>query len=250
MTHANKRFAARLLTVTGTCDLDDGILSIAFTDPDGRTYTLHMPKYCDAPELRSVVTLAFGPDIERDWVESYEGPGALHRDEALAALAAVEKERDAATLHGVKLAFSTLHEALAAGGYSAGRIVERLREVGVACTVSDLHGHGLQAVANAIAEAGAMTTIEGVLLDAGIPTPDPVEGVRALVADRDRERDAADVAEMERDRARETIEQMREMLWAFRHGFGKVYSCPKCGVWLSQECLESCELRAALGGGK
>lgn len=59
---------------------------------------------------------------------------------------------DEATLHGVKLAFSTLSESLAAGGYSAGRIVERLREVGVACTVSDLHGHGLQAVANAIAE--------------------------------------------------------------------------------------------------
>jgi len=156
MTHANKRFAARLLTVTGTCDLDDGVLSIAFTDPDGRTYTLHMPKYCDAPELRSVVTLAFGPDIERDWVESYEGPGALHRDEALAALAAVEKERDAATLHGVKLALDVLSESLAAGGYSAGRIVERLREVGVACTVSDLHGHGLQEIANAIAEAYTM----------------------------------------------------------------------------------------------
>jgi len=48
--------------------------------------------------------------------------------------------------------------------------------------------------------------ITTILTDAGIPTPDPVEGVRALVADRDRERDAADVAEMERDRARDAAE--------------------------------------------
>ena len=56
-------------------------------------------------------------------------------------------------LDGIKLAFDILVEALDAGGYSAGRIVERIREEGVPVTVSDLHGHGLQAVANAISDA-------------------------------------------------------------------------------------------------
>ena len=58
--------------------------------------------------------------------------------------------------HGVKLTFGILHEAIASGGYSASRIVERLREVGVSVTVSDLHGHGLQAVANAITDAASI----------------------------------------------------------------------------------------------
>ena len=63
-------------------------------------------------------------------------------------------------LSGVQLAFDVLAEALDAGGYSAGRIVERLRESGVAVTVSDLHGHGLQAVANAISDASTVDDLE------------------------------------------------------------------------------------------
>lgn len=55
-------------------------------------------------------------------------------------------------LPGIKLAFDVLSEAVEAGGFSASRIVERLREKGVPVTVSDLHGHGLQAVANAISD--------------------------------------------------------------------------------------------------
>ena len=71
-------------------------------------------------------------------------------------LAASSDERGAFTTHGVKLTFGILHEAIASGGYSASRIVERLREVGVSVTVSDLHGHGLQAVANAITDAASI----------------------------------------------------------------------------------------------
>lgn len=85
-----------------------------------------------------------------------------------------------------------------------------------------------------------LAQIAAILTDAGIPTPDPVDGVRALVADRDRERDAADVAEMERDRAREALEQMRAALEAAEH-------CVNLGERDSETLAN---IRAALGGGK
>ena len=49
----------------------------------------------------------------------------------------------------VSVTFVVLHEALRAGGYSAARIVERLRELGLAVKLSELHGLGLQDIANA-----------------------------------------------------------------------------------------------------
>ena len=61
---------------------------------------------------------------------------------------------DSPQIVGACAAFGVLHESLQADGYSAGRIVERLREVGVdGITVSHLHGCGLQDVANAITDA-------------------------------------------------------------------------------------------------
>ena len=46
--------------------------------------------------------------------------------------------------------FRVLDAALAAGGYSASRIVEELRSAGIGVTVGTLHGVGLQAIANAL----------------------------------------------------------------------------------------------------
>lgn len=97
-----------------------------------------------------------------DWdqVES----GDRRREVYAAQLVAIAKPVSATLvrtpLSGVQLAFDVLAEALDAGGYSAGRIVERLRESGVAVTVSDLHGHGLQAVANAISDASTVDDLE------------------------------------------------------------------------------------------
>ena len=67
---------------------------------------------------------------------------------------------DTTKIQACIIVFDVLHEAVLSGGYSAGRIVERLRQSGFAgLTVSHLHGHGLQDVANAIAEAGSTPTL-------------------------------------------------------------------------------------------
>lgn len=73
--------------------------------------------------------------------------GRLRRDPAV-------WDSDAATQlrRGAQAVFDILSESMGQGGYSAGTIVERLREVGVPVTVSCLHGHGLQSVANAITD--------------------------------------------------------------------------------------------------
>ena len=52
----------------------------------------------------------------------------------------------------VQRTFAVLHEAMKAGGYSASRIVERLRELGLVVALSELHGLGLQDIANATCE--------------------------------------------------------------------------------------------------
>lgn len=73
--------------------------------------------------------------------------GRLRRDPAVwGSDAAIQLRR------GAQAVFDILSESMGRGGYSAGTIVERLREVGVPVTVSCLHGHGLQSVANAITD--------------------------------------------------------------------------------------------------
>ena len=57
------------------------------------------------------------------------------------------------------IVFEALHESLCAGGHSASRIVERLNELGLRrVCVSDLHGAGLQDVANALHDARSEQT--------------------------------------------------------------------------------------------
>lgn len=52
--------------------------------------------------------------------------------------------------HGAQATIRVLAESLEHGGYSAAKVVERLREEGVPVTISCLHGEGLQAVTNAL----------------------------------------------------------------------------------------------------
>lgn len=79
------------------------------------------------------------------------GACSVHtRDNLAAARSEHPQTRDARDMGACALTFHVLHEALLAGGYSASRIVERLREVGIAASVTHLHHVGLQDVANAL----------------------------------------------------------------------------------------------------
>lgn len=76
---------------------------------------------------------------------------ALSTSPAPAPSAEHPQTRDARDMGAIDTAFRVLHEAMLAGGYSASRIVERLREEGIAnASVSLLHGCGLQDIANAL----------------------------------------------------------------------------------------------------
>jgi hypothetical protein len=75
--------------------------------------------------------------------------------------------QDSPAIATARLVFSILSEALEAGGFSSGRIVERLREEGIeGLTVSHPHGVGLQAVANAITDGAAVEEMENRLIEA------------------------------------------------------------------------------------
>jgi hypothetical protein len=69
--------------------------------------------------------------------------------------------QDSPAIATARLVFSILSEALEAGGFSSGRIVERLREEGIeGLTVSHLHSCGLQDIANAITGASMVDELE------------------------------------------------------------------------------------------
>lgn len=102
-----------------------------------------------------------------------------------------DQQRDALDMGACDFTFRVLHESLLAGGYSASRLVERLREVGIRnATVSMLHNSGLQDIANAIHDAAHIATerdaVDGLLakLDGPDSTLTWVEIRRAIEAVR------------------------------------------------------------------